>query len=81
MEGTCSQCYLAVLLCCLLPVLTLASSGAVRASVTVQEKHASGSGKLTGVLGRGTWTSYSGDHAAWDPGQPSGSGSDPKSRG
>ncbi len=31
------------------------SSGAVRASVAVQEKHASGSGKLTGVLGRGTW--------------------------
>jgi hypothetical protein len=37
------------------------SSGAVRASVTVQEKRASGSGKLTGVLGRGTWTGYSGD--------------------
>jgi hypothetical protein len=36
-------------------------SGAVRASVTVQEKHASGSGKLTGVLGRGTWSGYSGD--------------------
>ena len=37
------------------------SSGAVRASVTVQEKHASGSGKLTGVLGRGTWIGWSGD--------------------
>jgi hypothetical protein len=37
------------------------SSGAVRASVTVQEKHASGSGKLTGVLGRGTWIGYSGN--------------------
>jgi hypothetical protein len=37
------------------------SSGVVRASVTVQEKHASGSGKLTGVLGRGTWTGWSGD--------------------
>jgi hypothetical protein len=37
------------------------SSGAVRASVTVQEKRASGSGKLTGVLGRGTWIGYSGD--------------------
>src|ERR1039458_2537960 len=36
------------------------SSGAVRASVTVQEKHASGSGKLTGVLGRGTWIARSG---------------------
>ena len=37
------------------------SSGAVRASVTVQEKHASGTGKLSGVLGRGTWSGYSGD--------------------
>jgi hypothetical protein len=37
------------------------SSGAVRATVSVQEKHASGSGKLTGVLGRGSWTGYSGD--------------------
>ena len=37
------------------------SSGAVRASVTVQEKRASGSGKLTGVLGRGTWIGWSGD--------------------
>ena len=37
------------------------SSGAVRASVAVQEKHASGSGKLKGVLGRGTWTGWSGD--------------------
>ena len=34
---------------------SVTSSGAVRASVAVQEKHASGSGKLTGVLGRGTW--------------------------
>jgi hypothetical protein len=37
------------------------SSGAVRASVSVQEKRASGSGKLTGVLGRGTWIGWSGD--------------------
>ena len=37
------------------------SSSAVRASVAAQEKHASGSGKLTGVVGRGTWTGYSGD--------------------
>jgi hypothetical protein len=37
------------------------SSGAVRASVTMQERRASGSGKLTGVLGRGTWSGYSGD--------------------
>jgi hypothetical protein len=35
------------------------SSGAVRASVTVQEKHASGTGKLTGVRGRGTWIGWS----------------------
>ena len=39
---------------------TVTSSGAVRASVAVQEKRASGSGKLTGVLGRGTWIGYSG---------------------
>ena len=39
----------------------VASSGAVHASVTVQEKRASGSGKLTGVVGRGTWIGYSGD--------------------
>jgi hypothetical protein len=37
------------------------STGAVRASVTMQEKRASGSGKLTGVLGRGTWIGYPGD--------------------
>jgi hypothetical protein len=37
------------------------SSGAVRASVNVQEKHATGIGKLKGVLGRGTWTGWSGD--------------------
>ena len=37
------------------------NAGAVRASVAVQEKRASGSGKLTGVVGRGTWTGYSGD--------------------
>jgi hypothetical protein len=36
-------------------------SGAVRASVAMQERHASGSGKLTGVSGRGTWSGYSGD--------------------
>ena len=37
------------------------SSGVVRASVSMQEKRASGSGKLTGVLGRGTWNGWSGD--------------------
>ena len=36
------------------------NAGAVRASVNVQDKHATGSGKLTGVLGRGTWTGWSG---------------------
>jgi hypothetical protein len=35
-------------------------SGAVRASVTVQDKYASGSGKLSINTGRGTWSGYSG---------------------
>jgi hypothetical protein len=39
---------------------TVARSGAVRASVTVQDKYASGSGRLTGAVGRGVWTGYSG---------------------
>jgi hypothetical protein len=34
--------------------------GAVRASVTVQDKYASGSGKLSDNAGRGTWRGYSG---------------------
>ena len=38
----------------------VARSGAVRASVTVQDKYASGSGRLSGNSGRGTWTGYSG---------------------
>ena len=38
----------------------LARSGAVRASVTVQDKYASGSGRLSGASGRGTWSGYSG---------------------
>lgn len=33
----------------------VARSGAVRASVTVQDKSAAGSGKLTNDSGRGTW--------------------------
>ena len=33
----------------------VAKSGTVRASVTVQDKYASGSGKLTGDSGRGVW--------------------------
>ena len=35
-------------------------SGAVRASVTVLDKHASGSGRLVGASGRGSWSGYSG---------------------
>jgi hypothetical protein len=38
----------------------VARSGAVRASVTVQDKYASGSGRLTRTSGRGTWSGYSG---------------------
>jgi hypothetical protein len=39
----------------------VARSGAVRASVTVHEKYASGSGRLVGPSGRGTWTGRSGN--------------------
>jgi hypothetical protein len=39
----------------------VAGSGAVRASVTVQDKHASGSGRLSGASGQGTWSGYSGN--------------------
>ena len=38
----------------------VAKSGAVRASVTVQDKYASGSGRLLGTTGRGKWSGYSG---------------------
>jgi hypothetical protein len=38
----------------------VASSGAVRASVTVRDKYASGSGRLAGNAGRGSWTGHSG---------------------
>src|ERR1700738_1089181 len=34
----------------------VAKSGAVCASVTVGEKYASGSGRLSGAVGRGTWS-------------------------
>ena len=37
----------------------VARSGAVRASVTVQDKFASGSGRLSSNSGRGTWSGYS----------------------
>jgi hypothetical protein len=36
-------------------------SGAVRASVTVQDKYASGSGRLSSISGRGTWSGYAGN--------------------
>ena len=39
----------------------VASSGAVRASVTVQDKSASGSGRLSSISGRGTWSGHSGN--------------------
>ena len=35
-------------------------SGVVRASVTVPDKYASGSGRLSSNSGRGTWSGYSG---------------------
>jgi hypothetical protein len=38
----------------------VARSGAVRASVTVQDKYAAGSGRLSATSGRGTWSGYSG---------------------
>jgi hypothetical protein len=36
-------------------------AGAVRASVTVHDKYASGAGRLSGASGRGTWRGYSGN--------------------
>jgi hypothetical protein len=38
----------------------VAKSGAVHASVAVQDKYASGSGRLSGASGRGTWRGYAG---------------------
>jgi hypothetical protein len=38
----------------------VAKSGAVRASVTVQDRYASGAGKLSATTGRGTWSGRSG---------------------
>ncbi len=38
----------------------VAAGGAVRLSVTVQDKHASGSGRLTSTQGRGRWSGYAG---------------------
>jgi hypothetical protein len=39
---------------------SVARSGAVRASVTVQDKYASGSGRLSSNSGSGRWSGYSG---------------------
>jgi hypothetical protein len=39
----------------------VARSGAVRASVTVQDKYAAGLGRLSGNSGRGTWSGHSGN--------------------
>jgi hypothetical protein len=38
----------------------VANSGAVRASVTVQDKFASGTGRLSRTSGRGKWSGYAG---------------------
>jgi hypothetical protein len=38
----------------------VAHSGAVRASVTVQDKFASGTGRLFGTTGRGKWSGHAG---------------------
>jgi len=39
----------------------VSKSGAVRASVTVQDKYASGSGRLSSASGRGTWSGHAGN--------------------
>lgn len=39
---------------------SVAKSGAVRASVSVHDKYASGSGKLTGATGQGRWSGRAG---------------------
>ncbi|MEA2884686.1 MAG: hypothetical protein QOH32_3942 [Bradyrhizobium sp.] len=38
----------------------VAKSGSVRASVTVQDKFASGTGRLSGTSGRGRWSGHTG---------------------
>ena len=38
----------------------VAPNGAARASVTVQDKHASGAGRLRSTRGTGSWSGYSG---------------------
>ena len=39
----------------------VSTGGVVHASVAVQEKFASGSGRLAGASGRGTWSGYAGN--------------------
>jgi hypothetical protein len=39
----------------------VARTGAVRASVFVQDKYASGTGRLSNARGRGTWSGYAGN--------------------
>jgi len=39
----------------------VAQSGAVRASVRVGQRYASGSGRLSGVSGQGVWSGHSGE--------------------
>jgi hypothetical protein len=39
----------------------VAKSGSVRASVTVQDKFASGTGRLFGTSGRGKWSGHAGN--------------------
>jgi hypothetical protein len=39
----------------------VAKSGAVRASVTVHDRYASGTGRLSRASGRGTWSGYAGN--------------------
>jgi hypothetical protein len=46
----------------------VAKSGAVRASVTVHDKYASGSGRLTAGSGGGTWSGRAGGGAVRDIG-------------
>jgi hypothetical protein len=43
----------------------VAKSGAVRASVTVQDKFASGAGRLSASTGRGNWSGHSGSGRCW----------------
>ena len=48
----------------------VAPSGSVRASVAVQDKYASGSGKLSSASGRGVWSGRSGNSRCsgyWTP--------------